>query len=316
MTIATDRLAGVASLEALYAELAPEHVLPGWATPEAPLWREPRKTIEPTHWRYAWAKAALDAAGRLIDTSVAERRNLILANPQSYPRKAATTRTMIAAYQMVLPGERARSHRHMPNALRVVIDAQSGMSTTVDGMLVPMENGDVLLTPGMSWHGHDNVGSAPAYWVDVLDVPLVDLLEPMFFEEYPDGFEPVLAVAPDSPMRFPWAETEHALARAADTAHFGRQVALDKSTMPTFGLWVMALEAGRTTEPLQTTANNIYVVLAGSGTSTIDGRAVTWERGDVFAAPAWRKHHHRATSDAVVFRSTDEPVMRMLGYLR
>ena len=33
----------------------------------------------PAHWRYDECKAALDAAGRLIDVSLAERRNLICA---------------------------------------------------------------------------------------------------------------------------------------------------------------------------------------------------------------------------------------------
>ena len=117
----TDRLADVASLDELYAELSPLSVVPGWNAPEAPLWSEPRKTFAPMHWRYAWARKALDAAGRLIDTSVAERRNLVLTNSEAR-WKFATTRTMVAAYQMVLPGERARSHQH----LSCCVGARSG----------------------------------------------------------------------------------------------------------------------------------------------------------------------------------------------
>jgi gentisate 1,2-dioxygenase len=219
---------------------------------------------------------------------------------------------------MVLPGERARSHRHMPNALRVIMDAGAGTSTTVDGTSVPMERGDVLLTPGMCWHGHGNEGSEPAYWIDILDVPVVDWLEPMFYEDHPAGFEPVQAVDPASPLRFPWDETARALAAAPPdpSGHFGRQIALDRATMPSFGLFMMALDANRTTTPLRTTANNIYVVMEGRGTSTIDDAEFAWERGDVFTAPAWRPHHHRAATDAILFRATDEPVLAMLGYLR
>ena len=71
----------------------------------------------PHVWIYAQAKGALDAAGRLINTELAERRNLVLHNPaEGY----ATSRTIVAAYQMIMPGEKARSHRHTPNALRLI----------------------------------------------------------------------------------------------------------------------------------------------------------------------------------------------------
>ena len=40
----------------------------------------------------------------------------------------------------------------------------------------------MLLTPNWSTHGHGNHSKACAYWLDFLDAPLVQLLEPMFFE--------------------------------------------------------------------------------------------------------------------------------------
>ena len=124
----------------------------------------------------------------------------------------ATARTLVAAYQMVEPGEVARSHRHTPNALRVVVDAEPGMFTVVNDKKIPMLPGDVLLTPSWSWHGHTNESSARAYWIDLLDAPLAQLLEPMFFEAYPDRVEPADAVDERSPMRFAWADTLRALA--------------------------------------------------------------------------------------------------------
>ncbi len=68
-----------------------------------------------------------------------------------------------------------------------------------------MMPGDVVLTPNWCWHGHGNDSRACAYWLDVLDVPLVQLLEPMFFEPHPDEFEKETVVPNDSPMHFPWA---------------------------------------------------------------------------------------------------------------
>jgi gentisate 1,2-dioxygenase len=67
---------------------------------------------------------------------------------------------------------------------------------------------------------------------------------------------------------------------------------------------------------LQTTANNIYAVVEGSGTTNVDGERFEWRRGDVIAAPAWRPHSHQAGEDALLLRVTDEPVMQRLGFLR
>src|SRR3546814_14000860 len=79
----------------------------------------------------------------------------------------AAARTLAAAYQMIKPGERARSHRHSPNALRLVLDAQPGTFTVVNGQEFPMISGDVLLTPGWCWHGHHNERDRTAYCLDV-----------------------------------------------------------------------------------------------------------------------------------------------------
>ena len=115
---------------------------------------------------------------------------------------------------MIMPGEKARSHRHTPNALRLIIDAEPGAYTVVNGERLSMLPGDVVLTPNWCWHGHGNDGRACAYWLDVLDVPLVQLLEPMFFEPHPDEFETEVTVPNSSPMHFPWGETQRRLAEA------------------------------------------------------------------------------------------------------
>src|SRR5262249_6808471 len=143
------------SLEQVYALLATLNIENGWAKREPSLWPNPRKSFEPAHWSYRPAKAALDAAGRFVNTELAERRNLILANPMP-GNSYATVRTLVAAYQMVKAGETARSHRHTANALRVVLDTSPGAFTVVNGKKIPMEPGDVLLTPNWCWHAHAN----------------------------------------------------------------------------------------------------------------------------------------------------------------
>ena len=112
MTV-TGELQNASSLDELYSLLKPLNAGAGWNKPAPSLWEEPRKAFVPYRWRYDQAKAALDAAGRLINTELAERRNLILFNPVT-GNDYGTTRTLLAAYQMILPKERARSHRHTP----------------------------------------------------------------------------------------------------------------------------------------------------------------------------------------------------------
>lgn len=311
------RLAASGSLDELYALLKPLQVGLGWAKPTPSLWPAPDAGFLPAHWSYEHAHAALSAAGRLINTELAERRNLILVNPLP-GNDYATARTLVAAYQMIMPGERARSHRHTANALRLIVEAEPGTSTIVDGIDLPMSVGDVLLTPNWAWHGHANNSVAPAYWIDFLDVPLIHLLNPMFLEHHPDTFEAITEVAASSPAWFPWAVTEQRLATAPHdpTGRFGRMIELGEPAMKTIGLNMLKFAAGEVTAPHKTTASYIYAVVFGEGRTIVEGEAFPWRRGDVIVAPAWREHHHIATSDSVLLRVSDEPVLRGLDLLR
>jgi len=314
------QLAQSGTLEDLYKQLEPIRLGAGWAKPTPSLWAEPKKSFQPSVWSYAQAKGALDAAGRLINTELAERRNLIMQNPAG--GGYATSRTIVAAYQMIMPGEKARSHRHTPNALRLVIDAEPGAYTVVNGEKLSMMPGDVLLTPNWCWHGHGNDSRGCAYWLDVLDVPLVQLLEPMFFEPHPDEFETEVVVPNSSPMHFPWGDTERRLAEAGKTANGGpAEIALgehgdQKSALDTMALTMTELKAGQATMPRKVMANSVFGVAKGSGTTEVEGTMLSWSRGDVIVVPAWHEHLHRSENGAVLFRVTDEPVMRKLGFLR
>jgi len=314
-------LARSGSLDELYGKLELIGIAPGWNKKVASLWPAPKKNFAPAHWSYEQARGALDAAGRLINTELAERRNLILFNPAS-GESYGTVRTMVSAYQMILPGEWARAHRHTPNALRLILDSEPGTYTEVDGVKIAMEPGDVLLTPNWSSHGHGNDGRASAYWLDFLDVPLVQLLEPMFFEsaEEQESTHQTSAAPPtkDSPFVFPLSETERRLDAAPPepAGPFGTHVELGNPAMDTIGLHMMRLAPRVQTSPYRTTTNNIYAVVKGSGATTVDGERFEWRRGDVIAAPAWRPHCHEAAADARLLRVTDEPVMQRLGFLR
>ena len=308
-------LARLPSLDALVEAIGRSNMTPGWIRRERPiLYPEMRSQFVPALWRYEEAKAAMQAAGRLIGTDLAERRNFVLRNPipgNSY----ATLRTMVCAYQSILPGEKARSHRHAPHALRVILESR-GSYSVVDGHKHPMESGDIVLTPGWSWHGHGHDGGEQAYWFDGLDVPLTQLLEPMFFEEHPEGFEAVTETSPESPMRFPWNSTQEKLKGAKDDPFLGRTLELAAPTMPTLQLRVHAWPAGWRCRPHRHTANVVHVVMRGEGHSLIGAERFDWRFGDTLAIPAWSRIEHHADSDAVVFGMSDEALMRWTRYYR
>jgi gentisate 1,2-dioxygenase len=175
-------------LEALYGLLDGIQVKNGWAKAVPVIVREPRPVFVPHRWRYADTHAALHAAGRLVGTEWAERRNLITANPIP-GNDYATVPTLVGAYQMVKAGEKAISHRHTPNAMRIVVDSAPGTYTVVDGVKIPMEPGDVLLTPNWCYHGHTNESAEDAYWIDFLDAPLTSAIGPMFFQHHPQRLQ-------------------------------------------------------------------------------------------------------------------------------
>src|SRR5258708_34053882 len=96
----------------------------------------------------------------MIGTDRDVRSNIFMRNPVPV-NEYATLRTLVAAYQSILPGEQARTHRHAPHALRVILDAK-GAYSAVDGDKHPMETGAIVLTPGRPGHAHRHECPEPA----------------------------------------------------------------------------------------------------------------------------------------------------------
>ena len=302
-------------LPALYKLLDGVKMKNGWAKPTPSIYPQPRQAFAPAHWHYSDARAALHAAGRLVGTEWAERRNLIMANPipgNDYP----TVSTLVGAYQMVKGGETARSHRHTPNAMRVVVEAAENTFTVFDGIKIPMLPGDVLLTPNWCYHGHANDSQQDAYWIDFLDAPLVQYLGPMFYNEHPNGLEPVTGTDANHPMRFAFHDYHPKLLAAKETSPGVRLLELGPPTLVTFDRTAVSIEAGAKWNCERSTGNRIYTVIAGAGRSRAGDLDFTWQRGDMFAVPSWNAHTHEATADAVLLQVSDEPLMRLLNWNR
>ena len=112
-------------------------------------------------WKWWLLDSIIKQSGEVIPVGE-ERRALELFNP-GMGGQWATTNTLIAAIQLLLPGEVARAHRHTPTAIRFILEG-SGAYTAVEGERVYMEPGDLVLTPNWQWHDHGNETDHPVVW--------------------------------------------------------------------------------------------------------------------------------------------------------
>ena len=231
----------------------------------------------PYVWRWSECYPLLEEAGAAMQVNAeAQRRALTARNPGG---RFGTTHSMVAAYQMVLPGEVAPAHRHTPGAIRVMLQGQG--YTVVDGEEIVMNPGDLVLTPGQTWHDHRNEGSAPMVWMDGLDVPFVNALRAGFHEDYPGNVvQPILRDAgtsarmfgtgllptnglPDAPYsplkHYPWDAAYSALLGVRDELHDPHEgVKLEYTNpltgghvLPTMACYAYLLAGGLETLPLR-----------------------------------------------------------------
>lgn len=305
-----DEVGRASGLDELYPLFSRNRFTAGWHKDSRSLWDSPRTDYRPGHWRYDDAVAALDQAGEWIGTDLAERRNLVMFNPVE-SNDYASVRSLVAAYQMIKPGEDADAHRHTPAALRVVLHADEGVFTVVDGVEIPMVTGDVLLTPSFSWHSHYNAGASNAYWVDVLNVPMVQLLEPMFFEEHPEDKQPVQSKKFEHPFRIPIGAAGGTKIAIGD-GHVVEDLDVGES-LPAMSLQRHSLGAKYSIVQDKTTASRIFVAQAGSGSFECGGSDWLWTVGDVFVVPSWHEYAITAATDAVLLEVSDEKTLRKIG---
>jgi gentisate 1,2-dioxygenase len=179
-----DRAAGLA---ALHDDIERKHLFPFWAVAAGPghdevirlLGAAPRAV--PFLWSYQDViQPLLVKAAKLVTTVESERRSLILVNPGLAPRRATVT-TMYTAYRLNSPNEVMPPHRHSPSAIRFGLTGKQNF-TGVEGEDMVFGPGDLVLTPQDAWHNHGCVGDEPAVNLSVLDLPLVENLNAVFFE--------------------------------------------------------------------------------------------------------------------------------------
>src|SRR3989454_422391 len=110
------------------------------------------KHPEPKAVAHMWPSKLIEGMVREASEVVPvgeERRALQLFNP-GLDGRWATTNTMIAAVQLLLPGEGARAHRHTPTAIRFIMEGP-GALTAGEGGSVYMAPGGPIPTPSLRW---------------------------------------------------------------------------------------------------------------------------------------------------------------------
>ena len=318
-----------------------------------PLWPSLRKALphgapfrrtRPVLWRYADARPRLLQAGELTPIEKAERRVLVLANPGLGLENMQATPSIYIGLQLILPRETAPNHRHTPSAVRFVIEGQGGF-TIVDGEKLPMEPGDLILTPALLWHEHRHEGSGPVIWLDALDLPTVLAQEASYALEGPSqavrnqpdrsqthyrraGLVPYRTLsglrAAYPLLRYPWAEVRDALQALSEVTEAGEMVQLayvnpqtGLECLPVLGFSAIMLRPGETAKPPRRSASAVLHVAEGEIEAQVDGVTLAAGIHDTFAVPTHARlsiANKSARTPAFLFQVDDAPMQRKLGF--
>ena len=327
-----------------YARIKEANMSPVWQ-----LGRGGRRVKTAPHiWRWELTGPMIREAAEGDDLeSIGHRRALSLVNPGFEGQRHGTISTASAAIQLIKPGEVATAHRHPAAALRFIMMG-SDAYTIVDGEKMFMEEGDLVLTPTMMYHDHAHAGftKEPMIWMDVLESPLVQYLEVMGGDEYPEDVQPVTRPAgytaslvgrgfmrpfgekpPDRtlPLAYKWADAYGALLESVHDSPFDG-VAMEYinpldggHTLPSVACALQRLRPAEHTQAHRHNHAVVYNVAKGSGFSVIDGLRIDWGKHDVFCVPAGTWHEHAnadSDDDAVLFSISDLPVVEAVNYAR
>lgn len=323
--------------------LTAQNLVPLWPSLRAVLPPgTPGPRTKPTFWSYAALRPLLLQAGELTPIEKAERRVLVLANPGHGLEKMQASASMYLGMQLLLPGEWAPAHRHMPNAVRMIVEGE-GAYTTVDGEKCPMSRGDLILTPTGLWHEHGHDGSEPVVWLDVLDLPLIYYTETSYAVEGKvqdvtgsqlernyarGGLVPSPVFKRDSarryPMlRYPWAEAHAALLNLAETepqieavqvAYVNPETGGDCQNI--LGFSALMLRPGETLRLPARSPAMVFHLIEGAADIAIGDNEFSLTPADTCCAPGYTPVTLTNRSDnepAFVFIADESPLHKKLG---
>jgi gentisate 1,2-dioxygenase len=330
--------------QAYYDKIAKYDMAPLWEVLRNVVTKEPVSRCAPAIWKFADIKRLMLEAGEVISTEEAERRVLILENPNLHGQTRITN-SLFAGVQLILPGEVAPAHQHSASAIRFVLDGE-GAYTAVEGEKANMSVGDFILTPNWAPHDHGNPSKEPMLWLDVLDVPTVNHFETSFSHHFDDPVQPTARQNGDSLERFgsgvlpdgapvtlnrspvinyTYARTRPILERLKNTGDIdprhGARVRYANSinggwVLPTMGAHLALLPAGFKGRPYRATDGTVFVCVEGGGVTDVEGKLLEWGPKDVFVIPPWKRYAHRVDKESVLFSISDRPMQEALGIWR
>jgi len=298
--------------------------------------QSPVSIAVPYSWSYSDARERLMSLSSLLTTEEAERRNINFVNPALKDfMPAAALPTLRGGIQLLLPAEKAYSHRHSANAFRLVLEApESGAYTNVEGNRLPMSMGDLILTPNWTWHDHHNDGDSHVIWYDGLDVLMSYWLGGVFYEEMvdvtgekyqaikhevnavTDNFGPGMVhhkkmypdhiPASNNPLiYYPYSKARALLANLAeqDAGDPHEDIVIEYvnpvtcgPTFPTMGTSLRLIKEKSTVAAMHRTENILFITMEGSVTfHTPNNDQFTTKPHDVTAMPSWVPY--RITND-------------------
>jgi gentisate 1,2-dioxygenase len=301
---------------------------------------KPRPHTVPTLWKYQDIKPLLLQAGELTPIEKAERRVLVLANPGHTLEKMQASPAMYLGMQLLLPGEWAASHRHTPNAIRMIVEGE-GAYTTVEGEKCYMSRGDLILTPTGLWHEHGHDGHDPVVWLDVLDLPLAYYLEVSYHNdgvkqdnvnESTETFYTTGGVVP-SPMferskkqypmyRYPWTHVRRTLESMAEVQPQVEMVSVTYVNPETgddaeniLGFYAMMLRPNQTIQLPVRSPSIVFHVIEGACDIQVETTNYLLQQADTCCAPGYTPVTLKNTLDqpTFLFMTDETPLHRKLG---
>jgi gentisate 1,2-dioxygenase len=298
----------------------------------------PRQGNTAAHWKWDGIRRGLMRSGEIVTVGpngMTGMRSVVGIEARQFP--------IWMNAQILMPGERTQAHRNLRSETRLVCEAPDEAIFVCEYESYPMERGDVVISPAWTFHDHWNRGATPALWIDGYDNgynPNVNINERMPNDEpYEEITKPnaygqrTLGLArpitknipfPLPPVRYRWAETQAALAALRDAGKLdpydGFLIMLASPvdggpTLPTIAWQAQLLPKKQKTLPHRHNSTTFYFAFEGLGAVVIDGERLEYQKGDVFAVPPWKWHHHEnADSDTILFSIDDWPAMKKLGF--
>jgi gentisate 1,2-dioxygenase len=199
----------------------------------------------------------------------------------------------------------------------------------------------------MAWHDHGNDTDEPMFWLDGLDIPLIQFLDASFVERFEEDEQPIgkpegysmaryganllpvdqngRASATSPIFNYPYARTREALHELAKVGKFDpchgikmrySNPATGDHAMPTMGTFIQLLPKGFRTARYRATDATVFVCMEGKGRTRVGETTLEWGPKDIFVAPSWKPVTHEADEESVLFSFSDRPVQEKIGVWR